>query len=197
MNPYTGPGLSCNWTGRHVTDVMQCGDTVMKRASLISHVQPEVCSTPVCPCGLQGRECWQEPQQRLSRTGAPLQGLQTEQKFCFSACGPKFTLCFGAEIARGTPWSRARLEKPCECVWTHPPHPQPEPSLFSSHNQVSPIRRHPAKNSLPLPSTPQVSLENFPFPQKGQWSSISKFMYNLWRFRLTDLVWRSIPWWVY
>lgn len=56
MNSYTGPGLSCNWTDRHVTDVMQCGDTVMKRASLISHVQPEVCSTPVaCREGNAGK----------------------------------------------------------------------------------------------------------------------------------------------
>lgn len=73
------------------------------------HSQPEVCGTPACPRGLQGRECWQRPQQRLGRTGAHLQGLQMEQ-FCVSPCGPTSTVCFGVERTRGSPWRRARVE---------------------------------------------------------------------------------------
>lgn len=138
--------------------LMCCGCLVVKRASPISCVQHSRVPTWPAGKGVMARTTAKAEQDSCPPPRAP----KRSRSSVFAPVDP----CPPSALEQREQEARPGAEpgwRTTESVWTHPPHPQPEPSLFCSHNQESPVRRHPEKDSLHLTTTLSSPQKTFHF----------------------------------
>lgn len=150
MNPYTRPGLNCNWTDKHETDVMWIYSSE-KSVSKLSCAARSLQLTHV-PTRPAGKGVHKDHNKGWAGQVSTSKGSKCSRSSVFLPVDPSPPYAL-VQRDQETPPRAEPGWRTCESVWTHPPHPQPEPSLFSSHNLLSPLEDIQQRTHFTSPAT--------------------------------------------